>query len=714
MTRLIVVDEEQTDMIGTNTTTTPRPRTPRLACSIQAPPEMVTWKHVGQGSDVVDRAFEALRYGGRGHGEVPSGAAAVESRLVQGQQGGGGVRSWERHAEQNGGYGEQQQQQIYCASGERRGASFGGFEEDCGRREGGDSAKPGHDHTDRQQATAHGEGHTVSHVDRQQQRRQYACNEQQYDGGRGYAHGDRPPLHFQDRSSEYQDQHGYGEIQKQENDNMYNGGIEGNVLNHKNSGDAMSLGKEGNGSTYGTGQYHERRHGIEYQYSHDGQRIQHYNQKQEYEEHQRQHNQEQKHRQEQNRQPQTMPPVVASPAQHHLQVAPVTSAQSAIPNHICCHNVPYDVCLHKKTHFSGISAELEAAMEQMVMMEGCVLKEMQKECKRLLEIKNALKSVCTTDGSGSQGQQKTSPSFGAQHTETAVPQYTPAQPYPPPVTLQQQQQYSHWSQHQGAPPAAIIERSSFEARHDESGRLSAYSGGTGMDGGGLSSHKYPQQSYQQPAWDKDIYQNENPIQAQEILEVDAEMWKNAHADRVDASNDPQWKRTDFPWSSEMDRQNSELFGNASFRLHQRAVINATMAGRDVFVLMPTGGGKSLCYQLPAVLSQGVTIVITPLVSLIQDQVFHLTNLGISARFLASYERGQDGGETVKEVMRGSIKVLFLTPEKLEQSGSTRTMLERLYSEERLARVVIDEAHCVSQWGHGMKQCIFISPPPLDC
>jgi superfamily II DNA helicase RecQ len=104
----------------------------------------------------------------------------------------------------------------------------------------------------------------------------------------------------------------------------------------------------------------------------------------------------------------------------------------------------------------------------------------------------------------------------------------------------------------------------------------------------------------------------------------------------------------------MEDENRNLFGNQSFRLHQQAVINATMAKRDVFVLMPTGGGKSLCYQLPAVLSEGVTIVITPLVSLIQDQVFHLTNLGISATALGSYESG--ASNAMQEVLRGNVKV----------------------------------------------------------
>lgn len=82
----------------------------------------------------------------------------------------------------------------------------------------------------------------------------------------------------------------------------------------------------------------------------------------------------------------------------------------------------------------------------------------------------------------------------------------------------------------------------------------------------------------------------------------------------------QWNHDRFPWTAELDRALLRIFGYREFRSHQRGVINATMSGRDVFVIMPTGGGKSLCYQLPAIVDQGVTVVICPLVSLITDQV----------------------------------------------------------------------------------------------
>lgn len=93
-----------------------------------------------------------------------------------------------------------------------------------------------------------------------------------------------------------------------------------------------------------------------------------------------------------------------------------------------------------------------------------------------------------------------------------------------------------------------------------------------------------------------------------------------HVDYIDSTSEKEWKKV-YQWTAEMEAINRQVFGNSSFRPMQREIINATMSGRDVFVLMPTGGGKSLCYQLPAVFcAPRVTVVISPLVSLIQDQV----------------------------------------------------------------------------------------------
>jgi bloom syndrome protein len=181
-------------------------------------------------------------------------------------------------------------------------------------------------------------------------------------------------------------------------------------------------------------------------------------------------------------------------------------------------------------------------------------------------------------------------------------------------------------------------------------------------------------------------------------------------------------RGQFPWSRAMDDYNSGIFGNHGFRGSQREILNATMLKRDVLVLMPTGGGKSLCYQLSALMTPGVTIVISPLVSLIKDQVSQLTAMGIKATALAG---GTDSGEIISAMSelgrlsrngfnpddKQALRMVYVTPEKVGQSGSFQGLLRSLYEricdvkgeqKRMLGRVVIDEAHCVSQWGHDFR------------
>ncbi|OMJ76300.1 hypothetical protein SteCoe_24357 [Stentor coeruleus] len=160
----------------------------------------------------------------------------------------------------------------------------------------------------------------------------------------------------------------------------------------------------------------------------------------------------------------------------------------------------------------------------------------------------------------------------------------------------------------------------------------------------------------------------------------------------------------FEWDEKINAINKELFGNSEFRPYQREIINAVLSQKDVFVIMPTGGGKSLTFQLPAVLSQGISIIIMPLLSLIYDQMQRLKELKIEAREMNSSQTADEQTTVYDNIITNhSIKILFITPEKLSQSEKLNYFLKKLEERNRLARFVIDEAHCVSQWGRDFRK-----------
>ena len=161
-------------------------------------------------------------------------------------------------------------------------------------------------------------------------------------------------------------------------------------------------------------------------------------------------------------------------------------------------------------------------------------------------------------------------------------------------------------------------------------------------------------------------------------------------------------------SSTLLSQLQEQFGFDSFKDSQDAIIQSLLSGKDTFVIMPTGGGKSLCYQLPALLLPGVTLVVSPLIALMKDQVDALAARGLCATLINSTLDPSEQASRLAEIERGRFPLVYVAPERFRSEAFMNSIAET-----KVRMFAVDEAHCISHWGHDFRPDYLRMKPAIE-